>query len=62
VSIFCKVGTQWRTGFTGPIGLDYNVVFRLMDDEGMDRREWEDTLESIQCLEAQALQTMIGNR
>lgn len=62
MSLFCKVGTQWRTGFAGPIGLDYNVVFRLMDGEGMTREEWEDTFECIQALEAEALKTMTGNR
>lgn len=54
------MGTQWRTTFGGASGLDYNVLFRLMDDEGLSREEQRLMLDDIQILEAQAMKTMQG--
>ena len=28
IELFSRVATQWRVGAGGPIGLDYNVVYR----------------------------------
>lgn len=58
VQVFCQVGTQWRTGVAGPVGLDYNVLFRLLDRLGLSQEEWDDTFEMIQALEVQAVKTM----
>ena len=33
ISLFLKVQTQWRVDSGYLIGLDYNVLFRLMDIE-----------------------------
>lgn len=43
---------------TGPVGLDYNVLFRLLDRLGLSQEEWDDTFEMIQALEVQAVKTM----
>lgn len=56
VSIFSQIGGQWRTGASGPIGLDYNVVFTLLDRRAGDA--WEDFFEDIRALENAALQAM----
>ncbi len=29
VEMFLRVSTQWRTAFSGVVGLDYNVLFQL---------------------------------
>ena len=45
---------------SGPTGLDYAPVFRLMDMEDLPRNEWLDLLDDIQVMEAQAMKTMTG--
>lgn len=60
VQFFARMGTQWRVGFGGPIGLDYNVVFRLLDEEGYSRQQWREMLDDIQVLEVEALKTLGG--
>lgn len=60
--LFCRMGTQWRTGIAGATGLDYNVLLRLMDEHefaGADRRE---LLDDIQVLEAEAIATMMARK
>jgi len=59
--LFIKVGTQWRGGVAGPTGLDYNVLFRLMDRMDLPAAEWDETLDSIRTMELQALKTMRGS-
>jgi len=56
--LFSKVGKQWRVGFNGREGLDYNVVFHLMDRMGLDAKHWDWLFEDIRVLEEAALQTM----
>lgn len=53
VDLFCRVLTQWRTGPGGVIGLDYRVVFDLMElYQVTPRRE---VLEDVQVMEAEAV-------
>ena len=55
ISIFSRVSTQWRVGAGGPIGLDYNVVYRELDDAeivGDDRKE---LMAAIRVIESAAL-------
>jgi hypothetical protein len=58
--LFDDMRTQWRTrGMDGrPYGLDYAVLFRLMDEDGLKGREWRETLDSIRVLEGAALEEM----
>lgn len=56
--LFFSVRTQWRHGFSGPTGLDYMPLLRLMDDmelQGAARREM---LQDITVMELAALQAM----
>lgn len=55
---FVAMTTQWRTGFGGVIGLDYNVlptVFRLT---GVPRKDWPETFECLRFMEAEGLKVM----
>lgn len=52
VLLFLRCQTQWRTGGTGVIGLDYGAVFQIMDLYAVaDRRG---TLEDLQIMESRA--------
>lgn len=58
--LFDAMRTQWRTrGMEGrPYGLDYGVLFRLMDEDGLAGRDWRDTLDDIRVMESAALEEM----
>lgn len=59
---FIAISTQWRTGYSGATGLDYNVipsVFRLI---GIPRLEWADTFECVRVMEAEAMTVMAEQR
>lgn len=58
--LFDAMHTQWRTrGMEGrPYGLDYAVLFRLMDEDGLKGQDWRDTLSDIRVLEDAALAEM----
>lgn len=43
---------------SGPIGLDYNVLFRLLDDADLNKDEWNQTFDEIRVMEASALEAM----
>jgi len=61
-NVFVAMTTQWRTGFGGATGLDYNVlpsVFRLT---GIPRKEWPDTFECVRVMEAEAMHVMAEQR
>ncbi|MAE21813.1 MAG: hypothetical protein CMK92_05220 [Pseudomonas sp.] len=51
IRLFTKCLTQWRAGPTGVIGLDYNVVDRLMDYDEIPLRERAELLTEISHLE-----------
>lgn len=57
-SVFSKLTTQWRAGFSGAIGLDYGAlptVFRLT---GIPRADWPALFEDIRVMERGALHLM----
>lgn len=61
-NVFISITTQWRTGFGGATGLDYNVlppVFRLL---GVPRAQWADTFECVRVMEAEAMRVMAEQR
>ncbi len=61
--LFCTVSTQWRTGGMGSyIGLDYGPLFIVMDRRGLKGDEWQDALNDIRVIEAEALDTIRGQQ
>jgi hypothetical protein len=58
VNLFTQVATQWRVGMGGPIGLDYNVLFRLLDMADLSKEDWEQSFEEVRVMEAAALEAM----
>lgn len=53
--LFIDLRTQWRVGMNGPEGLDYLVLFRLMDDMGLSRTERQALFDDVRVLERAAL-------
>ncbi len=45
----------------GPIGLDYNVLFRLLDNMGCSEDEWSQNFDDIRVMESAALDAMRQN-
>ncbi len=58
VGLFISVATQWRIGMGGPTGLDYNVLFRILDNMGCSRDEWDQLFDDIRVMESAALESM----
>lgn len=58
-SIFVQLRTQWRSsGMAGPTGLDYSVLYPLLDRKAKDESEWELLLDDVQEMELAALAAM----
>lgn len=49
--LFMDMQTQWRTGMSGPTGLDYNALFTLMTLKNLSI----DLLDDIRIMESAAL-------
>lgn len=51
------MGTQWRSqGMSGPVvGLDYNVLFRFLDEMDLSKSDRNQMLDDIAVLEDAAL-------
>lgn len=58
ISLFSSVSTQWRMGFSGPTGLDYNVLFARMNRMKLSDQEYEDLFQDIRVIESEALTTI----
>ena len=58
VEVFLLVGTQWRTSMSGVVGLDYNVLFRLLDLECQDQDRWKEVFEGVRVMESAAIAAM----
>jgi len=61
VDLFISIATQWRTGMSGPTGLDYNVLFRILDSMGLPQDEWNRSFDDIRIMESSALEAMRQN-
>lgn len=61
LNLFCEVATQWRMGFSGPVGLDYNVVFHLMGRMRLADPDYDNLFRDLRVAENEAL-TAINNR
>lgn len=58
VDLFSQLSTQWRVGFNGKTGLDYNVLFRLLDEMNVSSAAWREFFADIRIMEAEALESM----
>ena len=58
VQLFDRVGTQWRTGACGAIGLDYCSVYPVMDRMQLGGQDWMQMLDDIRAMEHAALEQM----
>lgn len=58
--LFCKLQTQWRTGFNGPTGLDYTATWMLIDRYNAINPV--ETFDDIRAMELAALEQMAENR
>jgi hypothetical protein len=58
VTLFRRMTTQWRMSMGGPTGLDYNVLFRLLDNERLSGDDWDLMLTDVSVMEAAALEAM----
>lgn len=58
VNLFIEMGTQWRVDSGRPYGLDYNIVYRAIDDLGLGKDEARQIKEDIRVLEDAALEEM----
>jgi hypothetical protein len=52
------MSTQWKPSFSGVIGLDYSVLFRLIDNLELSKSEWEQMFNDIRIMESVALETI----
>lgn len=55
VQLFGAVSTQWRVGFGGAYGLDYQAVAAVMDMRGIKRKRRGALFDDIQIMEAEVL-------
>ena len=60
-NVFMDLCTQWRMGSSGPVGLDYNVLFHKLDRMKLDHEEYERIEKSVRVMEDEAL-TVIWKR
>ncbi|ESH90793.1 hypothetical protein B551_0222760 [Cupriavidus sp. HPC(L)] len=58
VSIFVQMGTQWRVGVGGPVGLDYSALRFVMRMQRVPPAEQPDLFEDIRVMEHAALDEM----
>ena len=49
------MATQWRHGFSGPTGLDYNVMLHELDRRALPRDEYDDLFSALRLIEQTAL-------
>jgi hypothetical protein len=58
VNVFIAMSTQWRSGFAGPTGLDYNALPVVMRLAGVPAGERSEVFDALRVLEDAALETM----
>ena len=60
--LFSQMSTQWRIGMSGPTGLDYNVLFAVMEQRKLTGEDWDSTFQDVRVMEAAALESMRTSR
>ena len=58
VQAFIAMQTQWRIGFGGPTGLDYNALPTVFDLVGIAPDARPDTFECVRVMEDEAMAVM----
>ena len=61
-SLFSMMNSQWDSGFDGPTGLKYQVLFELMDRQKLADDEWWEVFAEIRKMESAALTAMSKSR
>ncbi len=56
--LFLTLSTQWRTGMNGPTGMDYAVLYPLLDRRTRSAAEYDELFADIRCMERAALDTI----
>lgn len=56
--LFCDLQTQWRVGMSGPSGLDYSVLFVMIDRMKLSDADAEDLEYDVRAMESEALSAM----
>jgi hypothetical protein len=56
VEAFLRCQTQWRTSFSGVVGLDYNVVLQVLRE--LNAPDVLQALDDIRALESRALREL----
>lgn len=54
--------TQWRSGPSGPIGLDYNILYRKIDRMDASAEDLDRLEADIQIMEMAALDEIYSQR
>lgn len=58
VEVFAAMGTQWRMGPSGPIGLDYGAIPAVLRLMRVGRDEWAGLFDDLRVIERAALEEM----
>jgi len=58
VGVFAAMGTQWRTGFAGPTGLDYGALASVMRILRVPPADEIDVFDAVRVMEGAALTMM----
>lgn len=58
LALFTQFSTQWRTGPSGAVGLDYGVIFHELDRRELSRPDYDDAMWSVRVIERAALNEM----
>lgn len=58
VEVFSAMGTQWRMGHRGPIGLDYGALPAVLRLMGAKREDWAGLFDDLRVIERAALEEM----
>jgi hypothetical protein len=56
--VFHRLQTQWRVGGVGPTGLDYTVMYAMLDRLRLSAEDFERYESDIQVMEFAALEAM----
>lgn len=51
LQLYLRFRTQWRVGFNGPVGLDYNVILHELDRRNLDPDAYDDIFDAVRVIE-----------
>lgn len=59
--VFKALGTQWRVGFSGPSGLEYQAIPFVLRMQAIPRSDWPAIFDDIGVMESAALKEIRGD-